>query len=89
MTNFDYVQATIDLFEASLGAGTPITTAGGLASRIGYSVHHLGRLFQSLCGESLGRYMLSRASGPSRAASFHATKRPGGSSMSARSTGNA
>lgn len=60
MTNYDYVEETIKLFEASLAAGAPITTAGALAERIGYSRHHLGRLFQSLCGEALGRYMHAR-----------------------------
>jgi AraC family transcriptional regulator len=60
MTNFDYVQKTIDLFEDSLGSDSPLTTVENLAGRIGYSTHHLGRLFQSLCGESLGRYMQKR-----------------------------
>lgn len=60
MTNFDYVQKTIDLFEDSLGSGTPITTVRELSKKIGYSPHHLGRLFQSLCGEPLGQYLLRR-----------------------------
>lgn len=60
MTNFDYVQKTIDIFEDSLTAGSPLTTTGSLAAKIGYSAHHLGRLFQSLCGEGLGRYLLRR-----------------------------
>lgn len=60
MTNFDYVQKTIDIFEESLASGAPFTSAGALASRIGYSTHHLGHLFHTLCGESLGRYVLRR-----------------------------
>lgn len=60
MTNFDYVQKTVDIFEDSLSSGAPFTTAGALASRIGYSSHHLGQLFLTLCGESLGRYVLRR-----------------------------
>ncbi len=60
MTNFDYVQKTIDIFEDSLKSGEPLTTTVSLAAKIGYSAHHLGRLFQSLCGEGLGRYMLAR-----------------------------
>lgn len=60
MTNFQYVQQTIDLFEASLDSDTPYTTVVDLAERIGYSSHHLGRLFHSLCGQSLGQYMLKR-----------------------------
>lgn len=60
MTNYDYVQKTIELFEDSLEQGAPFTTTAALAARIGYSAHHIGRLFQSLCGESLGRYMLRR-----------------------------
>jgi len=60
MTNFDYVQKTVDIFEKALMSGAPFTTAGALASRIGYSSHHLGRLFHILCGENLGRYVLRR-----------------------------
>lgn len=60
MTNFDYVQKTIDLFEDSLRSDSPLTTVEVLADKIGYSSHHLGRLFQSLCGEPLGRYMQKR-----------------------------
>ncbi len=60
MTNFDYVQKTVDLFEASLISRAPYTAASSLASRIGYSTRHLGRLFHTLCGESLGRYILRR-----------------------------
>lgn len=60
MTNFDYVQKTIDLFEDSLRQERPLTTACQLAGRIGYSSRHLGRLFHSLCGEPLGRYLLRR-----------------------------
>ena len=60
MTNFDYVQKTVDIFEESLTSGAPFTTAGALALRIGYRIHHLGRLFHTLCGESLGRYVLRR-----------------------------
>lgn len=60
MTNFEYVQKSIDLFEDSLGSDSPLLTLESLAGRIGYSARHLGRLFQSLCGESLGRYMLRR-----------------------------
>ena len=60
MTNFDQVQRTIDLFEEHLESGAPLVTIGELADHIGYSPHHLNRLFQSLCGEPLGRYMLRR-----------------------------
>jgi AraC family transcriptional regulator len=59
-TNYEYVQKAIDLFEDSLSGGAPITTATLLAGKIGYSAHYLGSLFQSLCGESLGRYLLRR-----------------------------
>lgn len=60
MTNFEYVQATIDLFESSLETGAPICTVGALSARIGYSAHHLARMFQALCEENLGRYMQHR-----------------------------
>lgn len=60
MTNFDYIQKTVDIFEDSLGTDSPYTTAGALAAKIGYSQHHLGRLFYSLCGDNLGRYILKR-----------------------------
>lgn len=60
MTNFDHVQRTIDIFEENLETGAPLVTIGELAEYIGYSPHHLNRLFQSLCGEPLGRYMLRR-----------------------------
>lgn len=60
MTNYDYVQKAIDLFEDSLVSGTPIRSASELAGRVGYSTHYLGSLFQALCGESLGRYILRR-----------------------------
>ena len=60
MTNFEYVQKTIDLFEDSLASSTPYIAVGELARRIGYSPHHLGRLFQSLCKETLGQYMRKR-----------------------------
>jgi len=60
MTNFEYVQKTISLFEDALVSGHPFTTAQAVASKIGYSTHHLGRLFQSICGESLGKYILKR-----------------------------
>ena len=60
MTNFGYVQKTIDLLEESLGSPSPYSAVGDLARRIGYSAHHLGRLFQSLCGMPLGQYMLKR-----------------------------
>ena len=60
MTNYEYVQKTIDIFEDSLGSSRVITTASELAGKIGYSVHHLNRLFQLLCGDSLGRYILKR-----------------------------
>lgn len=59
-TNFDYVQQVIDDFEDSLVKGAPITSSAELAKRVGYSTHHLGVLFQSLCKESLGRYILRR-----------------------------
>lgn len=59
-TNYEYVQKAIDLFEDSLSGGAPITTATELAGKIGYNAHYLGSLFQSLCGESLGRYLLRR-----------------------------
>ena len=60
MTNYEYVQKTIDIFEDSLGSARVIATASELAGKIGYSVHHLNRLFQLLCGDSLGRYILKR-----------------------------
>lgn len=60
MTNYDYVQKTIDIFEDSLNSEKIITTASELAGKIGYSVHLLSFLFQLLCGESLGRYILKR-----------------------------
>jgi AraC family transcriptional regulator len=59
-TNFEYVQQVIDDFEDSLVKGPPITSSAELAGRVGYSSHHLGALFQSLCKESLGRYILRR-----------------------------
>lgn len=60
MTNYEYIQKTIDIFEDSLSSAGVITTASELAGKIGYSVHHLNRLFQLLCGDSLGRYILKR-----------------------------
>lgn len=60
MTNFDYLEKTIDIFEDSLPTEAPITTIRELSARIGYSPRHLARLFQSLCGEPLGRYILNR-----------------------------
>ncbi len=59
-TNFTYVERAIDLFEDSLQTPKPITTAMELSRRVGYSTHHLNILFQSLCNESLGRYLLRR-----------------------------
>ena len=60
MTNYDYVQKAIDLFEDSLLSGAPIRSASELAGKVGYSTHYLGSLFQALCEEGLGRYILRR-----------------------------
>jgi len=60
VTNFEYIQKTIDLFEDSLAQGFPITTVRDLSSRIGYSPHHLNRLFQTICGLALGQYVIRR-----------------------------
>lgn len=60
MTNFEYVQATIDLFEDSLSTDAPLDSLGALAAKIGYSAQYLGRLFHSTCGMPLGHYMYRR-----------------------------
>ncbi len=60
MTNLDYVQRTIDIFEDSLSSSQPLVTVEDIALRIGYSSHHLGRLFSALCDMSLGHYMQKR-----------------------------
>lgn len=60
MKNSEYVQLTVDLFESSLSSGSPFITASSLAQKIGYSPHHLNRLFMSMCAQPLGRYMMMR-----------------------------
>jgi AraC family transcriptional regulator len=60
VTNFEYVQQTIDIFEDSLASPPVISRVNSLSGRIGYSSHHLNRLFQALCGLPLGQYMQKR-----------------------------
>lgn len=60
MTNAEYVELAIDRFEDALAAGRHLPGFGDLAAYVGYSPHHLGRLFQALTGLSLGQYLLGR-----------------------------
>ena len=62
MTNIDYIEQSIDIFEDSLKAGgsRPYSSVKALSEKIGYSSHYLSRLFQSLCGQPMGQYMLKR-----------------------------
>lgn len=62
MNNLEYIEKTIDLFEASLTStdAARYTTVRTLADKIGYTPHHLSRLFSSVCQISLGQYMLKR-----------------------------
>ena len=62
MHNLEYIEKTIELFEASLApmSDARYTTVRTLAKKIGYTPHHLNRLFNGVCNMPLGQYMLKR-----------------------------
>ena len=63
MTNIEYVEHSIDLFEDSLKAGESrpcVSSLKAVAQKIGYNPHYLSRLFQGVCGMPMGQYMIKR-----------------------------
>lgn len=63
MTGYEYICASIDIFELSLKKGSarpPIKTVACLARATGYSVYHFTRLFYAITGQNPKEYISGR-----------------------------
>lgn len=63
MTGYEYICASIDIFELSLEKGSarsPIKTVAELARATGYSMYHFTRLFYAITGQNPKEYISGR-----------------------------